>query len=65
MATQCDVSFSVENKEQTLEKYLRAVRYNGYALKFIEEQTPELCLEAVRHMVQLFSTLNNKLQSYV
>ncbi|KKP53292.1 MAG: hypothetical protein UR43_C0005G0001, partial [candidate division TM6 bacterium GW2011_GWF2_33_332] len=29
------------------EKDLAAVKQNGYALKYVEHQTPELCLAAV------------------
>ena len=30
---------------------LEAVKQNGYALKFVEEQTPEICLEAVKQYI--------------
>ena len=30
------------------EKDLEAVKQNGFALKFVKDQTPELCLEAVK-----------------
>ena len=30
------------------EKDLEAVKRNGYALKFVKNQTPEICLQAVK-----------------
>jgi hypothetical protein len=32
----------------TYEKQLSAVKRNGYSLRFISEQSPELCMEAVK-----------------
>ena len=34
----------IQNYEEDLQK----VKQNGYALAFVEEQTPELCFEAVK-----------------
>jgi recombinational DNA repair protein RecR len=31
-----------------LKEYLRAIRYEGYYLKFVKHQTDQICLEAVR-----------------
>ena len=33
---------------RTKELCLEAVRNNGFALRFVKEQTPEICLEAVK-----------------
>jgi len=35
------------NKEECLE----AVKQNGWALRYVKEQTPEICLEAVKQNV--------------
>src|SRR5690606_22643111 len=40
-----DYTFAKYIEEQY---YLRAVKANGYSLKFVKDQTPEICLEAVK-----------------
>lgn len=47
------------SKEQE-QKYLKMVREDGLDLEYIEEQTPELRLEAVKQNRQAFYFINNQ-----
>ena len=37
--------FAIETENEALE----AVKSNGYALRYVKDQTPEVCLEAVKN----------------
>lgn len=40
------------------EQALEAVMQDGYALKYVRDQTEEICLEAVRKFKMLFALLS-------
>lgn len=44
----------IKNEDRTPELRLEAVRQNGYALKYIEEQTPEICVEAILNQADAY-----------
>ena len=44
----CYKDYFSKPENHTYEKYLEAVKQDGFALEFVKEQTSELCLEAVK-----------------
>ena len=43
------------------EELLKMVKENGYALKHIEEQTEEICLEAIKQNIDAIRYLKNEI----
>ena len=55
------IGFDPENEQECLE----AVKDNGFALKYVANQTPELCLIAVKENGFALSHVKNRLLKFV